>query len=787
MARQFYEANPQMFSDVPELAHILVESEAEAKHILTLLNEGRAFSDLAAQYSKCPSGQNGGQLGRVPGFMYVSEFAEALPSLREVGQVTGPVRSRYGFHLIRLSGERRTVALSECEEILGQWLAHTGKMAAPEKPAYPRTKKVDFSEEVGGYQNQDPYVWLEDLHAPEVKAWVAEQNRFTDGYFDSDRVRQRAEELKGKYPKRDYALPKTREGKIYTVRTDEAGNTTPVILDSDWRELREVGAELKDRYTLYDITPSPVDGDLVSLSAAPHGAHLPSTLVYDLRENKVLYCAEEGLGAVWSSDGALWYAQSLPHREEGYNDNPVWRWTPEGGAVKIYDAPKDRAYVTLSSGENGQVMINSKYDFGANELLRADAAGHVVSLTGDIRARNDYCGTHDGVHYILTEDGAPLGKVVAGGRTVIPESDRMLTGAVVTKRGLLAAFMEHACLRLELYDFSGKLLEEIPLPDRYGAMSSRGSGMPAPCEGAVYFTFESFTLPPAIYAWNEADGSLERVFCASGDVVPEDIVTEEVFVTARDGVKVPAFIVHKKDVRLDGENPVLMYGYGGYNLSMPPSYTNLFIGMPPWEWVQKGGVYVNCNLRGGNEYGAAWHEAGMLKNKKNAFNDFIDIAEWLIANKWTKAGRIAICGGSNGGLLMTALTTMRPDLWGAVIASVPHTDMLRFVNDPAGPRYITEYGNPRDPDMLPYMLSYSPYHNVWERYYPPIYVQTGERDNNVPPYHGKKFAAKMQERSQGEIVLLRVLAEGAHDRGHGDVMFQTTAEMQLFIEQHLGI
>ena len=662
-----------------------------------------------------------------------------------------------------------------------------GKTPAAAGFAYPRTKKVAFCEEVGGYKNHDPYVWLEDLHAPETVAWVAEQNRFTDRYFDEGEVRRRAEELKERYPKCKYSLPRVGWGKIYTTRTDGDGNTVPVILDSGWQELREVGAELKGTYGLCDMQPSPVDENLVSLSAAPHGAHLSSVLVYDLRNNKVIYCAEETLSAVWSSDGALWYAQSLPHRREGYNENPVWRWTPEGGAVRIYDAPRDRAYVMLSAGQDGQVMINSKFDFGANELLRADAAGRVESLTGDVRARNDYCGTHDGIHYVLTEDGAPMGKIVAGGKTILPESRRMLMSAAATGRGLLAAYMEDVCLRMELYSFSGEFIQEIPLPDTFGSMSRKEAGVVPFGKGTYCFSFESFTLPPAIYAWNEENGTVERVFSASKDVVPKDIVTEEVFVAARDGVKIPAFIVHKKDICLNGENPTLMFGYGGYNFSMPPSYTNSYVGLNAWEWVQKGGVYVNCNLRGGNEYGAAWHEAGMLKNKKNAFNDFIDIAEWLIDHKWTRAGRIAICGGSNGGLLMAALTTMRPDLWGCVIASVPHTDMLRFVNDPAGPRYITEYGNPRDPDMLPYILSYSPYHNVEERPYPPIYIQTGERDNNVPPYHGKKFAAKMQEYSCGGPVLLRVLAEGSHDRGHGDVMFRTFAEMQLFIEQHLGM
>ena len=654
---------------------------------------------------------------------------------------------------------------------------------------YPETKKTDFREVIGGYENQDPYVWLEQAKEPEVLAWVAAQNRATDEYFDPAQVQERAKLLRAQAAAVDYTAPVDMHGKLYAARIDAEGNMTPVILDKYWNELREVGAELKDEMDLHGILPCPTDNRLVALTVSPHGAHLPSTLVYDTEENKILFRADDGLGAVWASDGALWYAQSLPNRQEGYNDNPVWRWTMDGGAVKIYEAPRGRAYVTLSVGPDAQVLIDSKYDFGSNELLCAGSDGSVTSLTGEVRAKHQHCGTHDGVHYILTDDGAPLGKITANGKTILPERERMITDAAVCARGILVALMEDACLRLELYSFDGQLMEKVPLPDECGAMSMRGGGLSAPAAGshAVYFEFETFTTPPAIYAWDERDGSLKKVFTASKDQVPEDIVTQQIFITARDGERVPAFIVHKKDVALNGENPVLMYGYGGYNLSMPPSYTNPFVGIRIWDWVQRGGVYVNCNLRGGNEYGSRWHEAGMLKNKKNAFYDFIDTAEWLIANNWTRPGRIAICGGSNGGLLMTALTTMRPDLWGAVIASVPHTDMVRFMYDPAGPRYITEYGNPRDPEMLDYLLSYSPYHNVRREKYPSIYVQTGERDNNVPPYHGKKFAAKMQEFSTGGPVLLRVLAEGSHDRGHGDIMYQTTAEMQLFIEQHLGI
>ena len=205
------------------------------------------------------------------------------------------------------------------------------------------------------------------------------------------------------------------------------------------------------------------------------------------------------------------------------------------------------------------------------------------------------------------------------------------------------------------------------------------------------------------------------------------------------------------------------------------------------QWVEQGGIFVQCNLRGGSEYGPKWHEGGMAMAKRHCYEDFIGVAQQLIRDGWTRAGKIGIAGCSNGGLLMSALVTMRPDLWGCVIDSVPHTDMIHFAQDDRGPMYITEYGNPRQSrEMFDYLLSYSPYHNVKKTGYPPTYIQTGELDNNVPPYHGKKFAARMQAENQSDNpILLRVLAEGSHDRGKGEVFWRTIAEMQLFLEEHL--
>ena len=230
-----------------------------------------------------------------------------------------------------------------------------------------------------------------------------------------------------------------------------------------------------------------------------------------------------------------------------------------------------------------------------------------------------------------------------------------------------------------------------------------------------------------------------------------------------------------------------MYAYGGYNMMSAPWYTEMVTGLNIPKWVQGGGVYVHLNIRGGNEYGPRWHEDGMMMTKRHCYEDFIAIAERVIADGFTSKGKIGITGCSNGGLLMSALVTMRPDLWGCVIDSVPHTDMIHFAEDDRGPMYITEYGNPRgSEEMFRYLLSYSPYHNVKAVDYPPTYVQTGEMDNNVPPYHGKKFAARMQAMNTSDHpILLRVLAEGSHDRGKGEVYWKTIAEMQLFLEQHL--
>ena len=304
----------------------------------------------------------------------------------------------------------------------------------------------------------------------------------------------------------------------------------------------------------------------------------------------------------------------------------------------------------------------------------------------------------------------------------------------------------------------------------------------------LYIEYESFFYPPSVLRYDIYSNSAEVVH-KSDSLDDGDYVLEQRFAVSEDKTEVPMFIMYKKGINLDGSTPALMYGYGGYGLNMPPTYENKVIGLPVHEWVDRGNIYVNCNIRGGKEYGTKWHAQGRALKKKNAFNDFIACAKWLINNNYTCTKKLAACGVSNGGLLMSAMFTMRPDLFGAIIASVPHTDLIRFKNDDTGPMYINEYGDPDNQEYFEYLLSYSPYHNVRDKEkYPSMLIQTGEKDNNVPPYHSKKFAALIQEKSAGDNpVLLRVLKDGSHDRGTGKEFYKTISEFILFLYNELSI
>ena len=372
--------------------------------------------------------------------------------------------------------------------------------------------------------------------------------------------------------------------------------------------------------------------------------------------------------------------------------------------------------------------------------------------------------------------------------TIIPESDALMTTVLPISAGILVLYEQDACSLLRLFGFDGSPVRALPLPDRFGRAAFGSTVFASPIQAdRLFFTFESFTRQKSLFT---LDTHTLAMACLRGDSSDcSDITVSQEFLPARDGQRILVYLVHRKDLKKDGKTPVLMYGYGGYAVSMPPTAEEVVTGINVAEWVRKGRIYAHCIIRGGLEYGKAWHEAAMAGKKKNAFFDFIDIAQHLVDTGWTRPDRIAASGCSNGGLLMSAVTVMRPDLFGVIIDSVPHTDMLRFRNDDRGMMYITEYGDPlSSKEMFEYIKSYSPYHNIREgTVYPWVYVQTGECDNNVPPYHGKKFGVRLQHAAD-EIhpVLLTVLPHGSHNRGIGDEYYMNVSRIQAFIELGLN-
>ncbi len=660
---------------------------------------------------------------------------------------------------------------------------------------YPAAEKRPAAWNCGSHSVQDPYLYMTDAKDPRVLEWVAAENAYTAQWFEDKALEERINYLKRKSSKPDFSGITERDGKLYASQHGTDGKTAAVLLNQNFEVERVLldEAMMDGRMKVYGVSPCPGSSTLAAFSALKNGAPRMTVVVRDLEKNETLAELDGTFAFTWSRDGKYLFSTIAEQRPDGTTANTVIRWS-RGAAEpeKLYTWPGHAAFLRLDAAPDGGLFVEACPNYHDTAIVYLDEAGQSTLVFGVNGASTNYIGTIGSRHYFFTDENAPLGKVVAVEHScmgqdpvlVIPEGKEPLEHAMEAGGKLLLEYLRDAACSLSLWDGDGKFLYELKLPTEMGAVTLGGC---EPESSAVYMSFRSFTCPDSVLRFTPASGAVDLVYC-TGEGPREDLTVERQFVTARDGQQVMAFLVYKNGLVPNGTVPTLMYGYGGYASSQLPWYSNPFVGLDIPDWADRGGLYVHCIIRGGKEYGAAWHDAGCGKNKKNVFHDFIDIARHIMASGWTDPAHTAICGGSNGGLLVTALLTIEPELWGCAIASVPHTDMLHFCCDDRGPMYVTEYGDPREEDMFAYMESYSPYHNIREgARYPATYVQTGEMDNNVPPYHGKKFAAALQQATAGGPVLLRVLPYGSHDRGAGEYFYRTAAEMQVFIERHLGM
>ena len=657
---------------------------------------------------------------------------------------------------------------------------------------YPKFEKSDFTEEFFGHILPDPYHGLKQALDPKVLEWVKQENEFTDRWFDQKELADKIAELKSQKRRPLYTqiglwnekltATKPQDGNFQLVRLDQQMEKEELLFERD----------TVPNYTASSLRACPSDQNLLMVHGLYDGDPRQNILLIDSEKRKILSTIRDTFGASWSKNRAtVYYVDTLSDSQAQTCRSRVCAYDVYTDTLRVLMEDRGNAIlgsVSVSSDKK-HLMAEMMDDYSHFRYFAIEEeSGSICDLSQGKGMQVEYIDTIDDCHYFISKEASTLGEllVVEKGQTlqqakvVRAEKTEVLDGGFVLNGKLYLTMMDNVSAKIVCVEKDGET--EIPLPAKFGTLSLSGQ-----TGDAVYFTFESFAFPPVLLRF---DGEQMEIAMRSSDESYPDVVVEQLFAPSEsDGKMIPYFMVRRKDVKPDGQTPTWIYGYGGYNIPALPWATDKVGGLDIARWAMQGGIYVMATLRGGSEYGTSWHEEGMMFHKKNCYGDFFGVTQKLIDDGWTNPKKIVICGCSNGGLLVSTLVTMRPELFGCVIDSVPHTDMIHFTEDARGPMYITEYGNPRESkEMFEYILSYSPYHNVKQTSYPSVYIQTGECDNNVPPYHGKKFAARMQEYNQSENpVLLRVLAKGSHDRGSGEAYWQTIAEAQLFVKKALGL
>lgn len=655
---------------------------------------------------------------------------------------------------------------------------------------YPETPRGDQVDVLHGVRVADPYRWLEAIDSEEVRAWIGAQNELTFGYLGRialrERIRQRLAALLD-YDK--YGLPVRRGGRYFFTRTHGLANQ-PVLywsesLGSEPRVLLDVNALSDDGTVALRHWSVSEDGRLLVYGTSVSGSDWQEWRVRQVDSGVDL---EDRLswvkfsGAAWTHDGGgFFYGRydapeaGTEYRELNYYQKLYYHriGTAQADDTLIYERPdqKEWGFGKIVTEDGRYLVISVRVGSQRrNAVFYKDIAsedGEVIELLTQFDARYGFLGNDGPVFYFKTDFDAPRSRIIAidirspdlrNWREIVPESQDTLRSASFVHDRIVAVYLRDASSRVRVFDRSGRQAGEIELPGIGTVSGFRGRRR----DPETFYVFSGFTAPPTIYRYAIETGKSSIVYRAELDFDPDAYVTRQVFYQSKDGTRVPMFVTHQKGLERDGSNPTYLYGYGGFRASLTPrfSVSNLV-------WMELGGVYAQANLRGGGEYGRAWHMAGTKLEKQNVFDDFIAAAEWLIQNGYTKPRRLAIGGGSNGGLLVGAAMTQRPDLFAACVPAVGVLDMLRFHKFTIGWAWASDYGSPENPEEFASLLAYSPYHNVRSgTAYPATLIMTGDHDDRVFPAHSFKFAAALQSAQAGPApVLLRVETEAGHGGG----------------------
>ncbi|HSF80918.1 MAG TPA: prolyl oligopeptidase family serine peptidase [Anaerolineales bacterium] len=691
------------------------------------------------------------------------------------------------------------------------------------KITYPHTSTVPQVDDYHGIQVPDPYRWLEETDSPETKAWIEAQNALTFGFLEQiparQHLRQRLKEL-WDFPK---AWAPVRRGKHYFQLRNTGLQNQNVLYVMEGPG--EVGRVLLDPNTLSedgtvalsDWSPS-ADGRYLAYATSASGSDWLTWRVREVGSGEDLPDLVEWSkfsGAAWRVDGSgFYYARyDALAAGQGYTGTNYYHklyFHRLGDAQEhdrlVYERPDQKEWgfeAAVSDDDHYLVLTVWQGTEVRNRLFYQDLErdGPVVELIPDLEAEYVFLGNDGPLLYLRTNLNTPLGSVIAVDitrpekehwRTIIPQTGDTLEAAIMVHDQFVALYLHDAYHQLKRFDLQGNPLEDIPLPG-IGSIVSEGNFLNLTGKrqhDELFYAYWAFTTPVTVFrcgfSGRSAEGEVsELVFQPPLDFDASPYITRQVFASSKDGTRVPMFLTHRRDLKPDGSNPTLLYGYGGFNLALKPGFM-----VSRLAWLEMGGVLALANLRGGKEYGEAWHQAGMLDNKQNVFDDFIACAEYLVAENITSTPKLAIMGGSNGGLLVGACMTQRPDLFGAAIPSVGVMDMLRFHKFTIGWAWVSDYGSPEDPDQFKTLYAYSPLHNLKPgTQYPPTLVVTADHDDRVVPGHSFKYAAALQAAQGGEApVLIRIQTRAGHGQGKPTaIQIEEIADIWAYLVDVLGI
>ena len=650
---------------------------------------------------------------------------------------------------------------------------------------YPETKKISYADTLFGTIVADPYRWLEDDMSEETAQWVKEQNIVTFGYLEKIPYKgQIYDRLKNMWNFEKYTLP-IKEG-IYTYFSKNDGLQNQYVIyrqkDGEDPELfLDPNKFSADGTTSLGEIGFSKEGSKLAYSISEGGSDWRKVIVMDAETKEIIGDTLNNIkfsGISWKGNEGFFYSSyDRPSGSElsAMTDHHKLYYhklgTDQSEDKVVFGADIVRRYVQASVTEDGRyLVVTASISTTGNEL-------YIMDLKNEIAGFRVVVGNFHNTHYILDNDGsrlfiytdlnAPNGRVVTtdaekpGPETwidLIPETENVLSPSTCSGY-IFASYLKDAISEVKQYDRSGKLVRDIALP---GIGSASGFGG-KPDDKAVYYSFTNYTSPSTIYSLDPVGGDAKVFKKPSVNFSSDEYVSEQVFYASKDGTRIPMIITYRKDMQKNGKNPTILYGYGGFSISETPEFV-----IPVAVWLDLGGIYAVPNIRGGGEYGEKWHLAGTKMNKQNVFDDFIAAAEYLTENNYTSPDYLAVRGGSNGGLLVGAVMTQRPELFKVALPAVGVLDMLRYHKFTAGAGWAYDYGTADDsPEMFNYLLKYSPVQNVREGIsYPATLVTTGDHDDRVVPAHSFKFAAQLQEKQAGNNpVLIRIETKAGHGAG----------------------